>query len=256
MKSIAAEVAHFDQQIKEILPEYQELTEVIKDQESAIEEISEEVHEVEDQVFAAFCKRYKLNNIREYEDRQLRFSEETSKRNLEFTTQIAKLENQLAFENEALSEMQERVEGIRKLIETEERGVAQYQKEAEGLEKEMDAVQKQIEVIKESVIETQDLLNEQVRAMSEIKKKISDLNKEFERANKDIVALVRFLFNTPVSLISQESRVESIYNEQFNILRKCKLEEIRIPLKEGSLADFGVEEVTFFRYSYSKLKHV
>jgi hypothetical protein len=52
------------------------------------------VHEAEDGVFAAFCQRIGVENIREYEERQMKVAQEESQARLRFDTQIARLTHQ------------------------------------------------------------------------------------------------------------------------------------------------------------------
>ena len=49
------------------------------------------VETAEDRVFDAFCRRLKVDNIREYEGRQLKLAQEESDARLRFSTQIARL---------------------------------------------------------------------------------------------------------------------------------------------------------------------
>ncbi len=59
-----------------------------------ITELSAIVNAAEADVFAAFCRKIHLLNIREYEERQLKLTQEESQARLWFDTQIARLTNQ------------------------------------------------------------------------------------------------------------------------------------------------------------------
>lgn len=52
------------------------------------------VHAAEDAVFQAFCRKIKVANIREYEERQLKVAQEESQARLRFDTQITRLKTQ------------------------------------------------------------------------------------------------------------------------------------------------------------------
>lgn len=52
------------------------------------------IHEAEDEIFAEFCERIGVDNIREYEERQLKVAQEESLARLKFETQIARLTHQ------------------------------------------------------------------------------------------------------------------------------------------------------------------
>ena len=49
------------------------------------------INEAEDDVFADFCEQIGVENIREYEERQLKLAQAESEARLQFDTQIARL---------------------------------------------------------------------------------------------------------------------------------------------------------------------
>lgn len=54
------------------------------------------VNSAEDGIFANFCRKIKVANIREYEDRQLKASQDEMAARLRYDTQIARLTHQYA----------------------------------------------------------------------------------------------------------------------------------------------------------------
>ncbi len=52
------------------------------------------INEAEDGVYADFCERIGVENIRQYEERQLKVAQEESLAKLQFQTQIARLTHQ------------------------------------------------------------------------------------------------------------------------------------------------------------------
>ena len=59
--------------------------------------LSATVNEAEDEVFAQFCRKIGVENIREYEEQQLKVAQEESQARLRFDTQIARLTNQYVY---------------------------------------------------------------------------------------------------------------------------------------------------------------
>lgn len=45
-------------------------------------------------MFATFCKKIGVKDVREYEERQLKMTQEVTEKKMQFETQKAKLENQ------------------------------------------------------------------------------------------------------------------------------------------------------------------
>lgn len=56
------------------------------------------MNNVEDELFTDFCSQINVQNIRQYEEKELRAQQERAKRRLEFENQRSKLVNQLEYE--------------------------------------------------------------------------------------------------------------------------------------------------------------
>lgn len=63
-----------------------------------IQEMKEKMNRVEDDVFEDFCRQIGMQNIRQYEERELRSQQERAKKRLEFENQKNRIMNQLEFE--------------------------------------------------------------------------------------------------------------------------------------------------------------
>lgn len=65
-----------------------------------IQEIKENMNNVEDKVFAAFCRRLNCKNIRQYEERELVAQQERARKRAEFEQQVDAINTQLDFEKQ------------------------------------------------------------------------------------------------------------------------------------------------------------
>lgn len=65
-----------------------------------IQEIKENMNNVEDKVFASFCRRLNCKNIRQYEERELVMQQERARKRAEFEQQIDAINTQLDFEKQ------------------------------------------------------------------------------------------------------------------------------------------------------------
>lgn len=63
-----------------------------------IQEMKGKMNRVEDDVFEEFCRQIGMQNIRQYEERELRSQQERAKKRLEFENQKNRITNQLEFE--------------------------------------------------------------------------------------------------------------------------------------------------------------
>lgn len=66
----------------------------VNNQNAKVEQLASQVNAADDEVFADFCRRIRVNDIREYEDVQLKAAQEENDALLKYKTQIARLEHQ------------------------------------------------------------------------------------------------------------------------------------------------------------------
>jgi structural maintenance of chromosome 1 len=83
--------------------------------------------------------------------------------------------------------------------------------------------------LKEELGELQDALEEKTKAVEQVKKTTSKAAKVLDQALKEIAIA--------------NDEIEKLALDRSSIYRKCRLEEIRLPLKEGNLKNVPMEEV-------------
>lgn len=59
-----------------------------------LSELEAVIFKADDKIFAAFCRKIKVKDIREYEQRQLKVAQEENETRLRFDTQITRLKHQ------------------------------------------------------------------------------------------------------------------------------------------------------------------
>ncbi|CAG8553805.1 6587_t:CDS:10 [Diversispora eburnea] len=157
----------------------------------------------QDFVFYDFCQKIQVTNIRDYEQRQLKMAQEAAENRLRFTTQKSRLQNQLKFESEQQKETQDRLYKLHTSIQEDKQRLVE-------LEEEKNQLLRDKKRISDEITEKQEKLNE--------------IKKEF-----DIKTVA-------------ESDIEKLEADRFSIYRKCKLEEIDLPLLRGSLDEVLINE--------------
>ena len=70
------------------------------------------IHRVEDEIFADFCRLIRVSSIRDYEEQHSRVTEEATAKRLQFTSQISRLENQIAFQRQQRDQILKKVEQL------------------------------------------------------------------------------------------------------------------------------------------------
>ncbi|RIB12204.1 cohesin complex subunit psm1 [Gigaspora rosea] len=179
------------------------------------------INEKEDTVFREFCRRIGVSNIRDYEQRQLKMAQEIAEKRLKFTTQKSKLQNQLKFETEQKAETEDRLNRLESAISDETDRLSQLEDEKKQLLEEKRRISDEISEEQRVLSEIKDEYNVKTATVTSSKRLLAQISKEIDKLMKEIV--------------NKESDIEKLEADRFSIFRKCKLEEIDLPLLRGSL---------------------
>ncbi|KAJ3360122.1 Structural maintenance of chromosomes protein 1 [Kappamyces sp. JEL0680] len=93
IESVDTELEHIQTEGKDVKSDYQQTTASIRKLEGEMDQLDQAIQKVEQQVFADFCRKIRLGNIREYERSTLKATQEAAEARLELSTTKAKLEN-------------------------------------------------------------------------------------------------------------------------------------------------------------------
>ncbi|KAB8349789.1 hypothetical protein FH972_023803 [Carpinus fangiana] len=207
-------------QLQESKPKFKQQATSLEQLRRRIEEFQAQVSQVEDSVFAAFCRRLKYNDIREYEAQQGSLQQENSQKKLEFSMQRSKLENQLAFETKRLQATTDRVKGIENQAQRDEELV-------ESLEEEKEALEAQVTEYNQEVTSIKTQLEKAKKTLEDRASKVTDHRKEVQKRSKDVDSVKR-------QIAELEAEVQRNASARYGQLRKCKIEQIKLPLTEES----------------------
>ncbi|ESK86076.1 cohesin complex subunit psm1 [Moniliophthora roreri MCA 2997] len=222
------ELKHLEREIKQNTPELQKAQTNHANIQRQIHQLSETVNEAEDEVFAAFCRNIRISNIREYEERQLKLAQEESEARLRFEQQIARLTHQFEYESEGLEKTRERLKTQTSILDTEKANLDKLQKQKETVEAELAEAEEGIAELKEELKGLQETLDEKTKIVEQVKRTTTKAAKVLEQALKEIS--------------TRNDEIEKLALERSSIYRKCRLEEIELPLLSGSLKNVPMEE--------------
>ncbi|KAF4618816.1 hypothetical protein D9613_009734 [Agrocybe pediades] len=225
---IKDELKHISQELKTVSPELKKAKKMHDDLLQRIDALSQVINEAEDDVFAAFCRKIGVSNIREYEERQLKVAQEESQARLRFDTQIARLSNQAAFEKEGLDGIRNRLERLDTLINTERANLAKLEEQKVAAEEDIASQESIVSTLKEELVGLQENLGEKSKVVDQVKKGALKASKLLDQALKEIAA--------------HNDEIEKYALERSAIYRKCRLDEIQLPLLEGNLKNVPMEE--------------
>lgn len=206
----------------------------LKKQDAEIGKLQKEVataadawHKIEDKIFDQFCKKIKVNNIRIYEEQQGGLAKEAAAKRNDYSRHISKVQGQLTFEEERLKETSDRLKKLTAGISRDTALLAELKSEKEQIETD----------IKRNESELADL-----------KAKHQQAKNEYEKFQGKVTKLKRIADSVRTSIDNHfkeiavhETEIERAATEKYTLLRKCKLEEIDIPLTTGSLDSVPID---------------
>ncbi|PCH34989.1 cohesin complex subunit psm1 [Wolfiporia cocos MD-104 SS10] len=222
------ELKHIERDIKKLEPELRKAQNSYNALKGKIDELASIINAAEDEVFETFCESIRVANIREYEERQLKVAHAESEARLQFETQIARLTHQSRFAEEQLQVTEERLRAIETMISAEEDNIAKY------LE-----TQTQIQ---EEIAETEATIAEHQEELKDLKEVLDEKSKTVEDVKRTAMKSAKVLDHALKEIASRNDEIEKLGLERSSIYRKCRLDEIRLPLIEGNLKNVPMEE--------------
>ncbi|KAL9710106.1 Structural maintenance of chromosomes protein 1 [Leucoagaricus gongylophorus] len=225
---IKEELRHLEHDRKLNTPELEKAQTQFSTVQARISELAAVVHEAEDDVFDMFCQRIAVENIRVYEERQMKVAQEESQARLRFDTQIARLTHQLAFESETLTSTRERLRRLENTIQTENANVENLNAQKQVMQEKLAETERTIDELREGMNELQETLDQETKVVEQMKKVSVKAAKVLDAALKEIN--------------SCNDEIEKLALERSSIYRKCRLEEVKLPLKAGNLRNVPMEE--------------
>ncbi|KAL2104070.1 hypothetical protein ACEWY4_000938 [Coilia grayii] len=210
-------------------PRINDIKRIIQSRERDITELRDRMNLVEDEVFLEFCQEIGVRNIREFEEEKVKRQNEIAKKRLEFETQKTRLAIQLDYEKNQLKEDQEKVTMWEQTVKKDESEIERLKKEEHRHMKIIDETMAQLQDLKNQHLTKKSEVNDKNREMEEIRKKLGGANKELTQLQKEVTAI--------------ETKLEQKRSDRHNLLQACKMQDIRLPLKSGTMDDISQGEV-------------
>lgn len=214
------ELSFAKNQLAEVRPKHDEQSQGLSTLRAQLEEFSSSVAGVEDEIFADFCQRLGYPDIRAYEAQQGTMQQEAAQKKLEFTTQCSRLDNQLAFETRRLQSTTDRIDKLEKDTGDVEDIISNLEAERESLNSDLDQMNAELDQMNEQLTAQKVRYDEKSDKVNEQRREVARRSKSFEGTNKAITAL--------------QEEVQRASSDRYSLLRKCRIEEINIPLSQRS----------------------
>ena len=216
------ELAHARQELAASKPKYEAKLRELQELESTLKEFQDAVSKVQDEVFADFCRRLGYNNIRTYEAQQGSLQQEGAQKKLEFSTQKSRLESRINYEQQQLQETKSRIKIAQDRAAQDESLVRELEAEKESSQNELDSLMVELDQLTEQ-------LEQQKMKHSQKAEKVAEQRRELQKRSKNIDGTLK-----AVSALEADRQLNA--SSRYTLLRRCKLEDISIPLEEESRA--------------------
>ncbi|TVY73326.1 Structural maintenance of chromosomes protein [Lachnellula suecica] len=214
------ELAHETSQLKEMKPKYEEELAALERIQGTVQEFRDAVAKVEDGIFAGFCKRLGYEDIRAYEAQQGGLEQEAAEKRNAFEVQKKRLEQNLNWETNQFKDIDIRVKKMEGQIKNFETDVESYSNEKAQLEEAIDVDRAQVTELEDELQKQKEKFSAKNEKVTQARGEVQKRSKEIEHRTKAIAAL--------------ETEMQRNSAGRYALLRRCKLEQISIPLTQQS----------------------
>ncbi|VDM55213.1 unnamed protein product [Angiostrongylus costaricensis] len=207
-------------------PKIKEIEERMVKRRREIEKLEEKSHAIADDVFASFCCKIGIKNIREYEEREMRFHQERIGRIREIENELDRIRGEVGYlRSEGRNKKVKQEADKLKKLETE-LDISMKKEMEEG--KKLSRLEREMEELNVGAIQKKIEQKQYESEISAVKNKVQLAQRDVTSAEKAVLAL--------------ESVVTRKQAEKHALLRAARINHIQIPLVSGSLSDIDPEE--------------
>lgn len=182
----------------------------------------------DDEVFAEFCRRIGVPDIRQYENRQLNLVQRQNEARAEYELQMKRVELAKQFEQSQLDASRQRLDVNERVVERERKRLQEFEKVQQDLMTRLSDIRTQIGNIRDRV----DELRVQER---DEKQELADSRSGLQKAQRALDDAIK-------ETASANLEIEKMADDRTAIYRRCRLEEIDLPLASGSLSKVPLED--------------
>lgn len=196
---------------------------------SDIDRVQQTLSVVEDDVFSDFCALLGVATIRDFENSQ-QIPDQIREHTAKHQTQRLRLQTQLSFETEQCQTIQDRLNKLTQSLQEATDAQARQQADLVAL----DALKLTLTT---NLASYEAELQEQLDAERAKQTLLDAIRSQLEEKGKDMDGYIK-------EMTVAESAVEKVRAERVAIFRRCKLEDIRLPLLSGDMDDVLIDDST------------
>jgi structural maintenance of chromosome 1 len=214
------ELDHERRQLNEMQPKYEEKLRSLESLQETVDEFKAAVAKVEDEVFADFCKKLGYSDIRTYEAQQGSLEQEAAEKRNAFELQKHQLKSHLDWAVSRHKDAETRLTKLENQISNWERDIQTWEAEKLSIENAIDVDRALITEMEDQLHKLKEKLAAKNEKVTKERNELQKQSKEIDHRNKEISGL--------------ETELQRKSAERYDTLRKCKMEQIPIPLTQDS----------------------
>lgn len=214
------ELKHDKDLLKQEKPKLADVTQRLRNREQELKQKANAVHQVEDTVFTAFCQRLGYDNIREYDSQQGSAQQEASQKRLEFKKQRTTLDFMRKNIQLQIDHIDSRIATAQAKVDRDQAALQGHQAQREELQNSIDELQAELETLQERLAALENDKSEKSQVVKDARNKLDKRNEKVRHIEADVQ--------------QQEIEIKNRASERYLLLKKSRLEEIKLPLTPNS----------------------
>ncbi|XP_008382865.3 structural maintenance of chromosomes protein 1 [Malus domestica] len=240
LATLAREKQNIKEEIDRSSPELLKLKQAVDKRSKEINKLEKRINEIVDRIYKDFSRSVGVANIREYEENQLKASQYMAEERLSLSSQLSKLKYQLEYEQNR--DMESRINELQDSISKFKKALERVQKEEAAAKSAAEKASGEIDRWKEEI--------------QEWKSKSEGCEKEIQEWNKRGSTATTSLSKLNRQIHAKESQIEQLMSQKQEIVEKCELEQINLPIISDPMETDSSTMGPCFDFSQLNKSHV
>ena len=207
-------------QVKDAAPKYNQQASRVSSLKKTLQVHQDRISKAEDKIFAAFCNKHGYEDIREYEAQQGSLQQEGLQKKLEFSNQKSRLESQISFESQRLENTNERIKRLEDQLKDDSKLITALTSQKDTIQQGLDRFRRDLDAF--------------IDQLENLKEKANSKAEKVVEARRELQKQSRIIDDTLKQVAEIEADIQRSNAGRYALLRKCRIEEIKIPLSDGS----------------------
>eukprot|EP00961_Rhodomonas_salina_P023332 313489-Rhodomonas_salina.1 len=217
-KTRKQEIESLGKQIVGIDPKIEQVRKAMDARVAQLQQDRQNFDQIQNRIFADFCKELNIQSIEEYEGGSLKQQRERAERLNELNQQVAKMASRVDKQQNAYNGLQQSMQTM--------------QSDNEKLEKEVTELQKKDEASRKKLREAMEAKAEEVRQRAQVKEEIDEIEKELKEI-QGVLKTTQDERDSVLKLVERaEANIDKYTAQRASVLETCTLEEVNLPKKK------------------------